>query len=432
MEASAHDPYAALRHRDYRLFLSCGILANVGSAMQAVAVGWELYERTRSQAALGLAGLTQFLPVLLLSLPAGHVADSVSRKGLFVTAGAGMFLAALGLAALSFLQGPIPLIYLCLFVWGVGRAFGAPARWALLREVVPARDLHNAVTWNSSGWQVASVAGPALGGLVVALAGGRSAAAYLLTAACAASSALLFLPARPQPTARRSEPLSPTSLLAGLRFVWRNELLLAAITLDLFAVLLGGATALLPVYARDILDIGPAGLGWLLAAPALGALVMAVMLAHRPPLRHAGRALVGAVVGFGVATVGFGLSQNAILSFVFLALTGALDNISVVVRGTLVQVLTPDDMRGRVAAVNLVFVSSSNQLGEFESGMTAQWFGTVVSVVAGGIGTIVVVLAVVARWPRLLHLGSLHAPQQVGLAEEPEARAGEEVAAPPP
>jgi MFS family permease len=417
MPPDVHDPYAALRHRDYRLLLGSGVLASIGQTMLAVAVGWELYERTRSPGALGLAGLTGFLPVLLLALPAGQVADRLSRKGLFEAGYVGLMLASLGLAALSVLEGPVPLIYLCLILVGVSRAFGAPARWALVSEVVPAEHLHNAVTWNSSGWQVASVAGPALGGLALAHAG-HAALAYLLSAGCAAASALLFLPARPRPLPRRSEPLSLASLMAGVRFVWRTDLLLAAITLDLFAVLLGGATALLPIYAKDILDVGPRGLGWLRAAPALGAVGMAVLLAHLPPLRRAGLTLLWAVAGFGVATIVFGFSTWPVLSFVMLALTGALDNISVVVRGTLVQVLTPDAMRGRVAAVNQVFISSSNDLGEFESGVTAELLGTVPAVVAGGVGTLLVVLAVAFRWPQLLRLGSLRLHAAAGLPDE--------------
>jgi hypothetical protein len=213
-------------------------------------------------------------------------------------------------------------------------------------------------------------------------------------------------------------------LLEGVRFVWRTELLLAAITLDLFAVLLGGATALLPIYASDILHIGPAGLGWLRSAPALGAVFMALVLAHRPPLRRAGRALLWSVAGFGAATIGFGLSRDPLLSFVLLALTGALDNVSVVVRGTLMQMLTPDALRGRVSAVNSVFISSSNELGAFESGMTAEWFGPVASVVGGGAGTILVVSAAMLRWPRLLALGSLHSAGEISRAEEGRDHAG--------
>jgi MFS family permease len=417
MPPEAHDPYAALAHRDYRLLLGSGFLGSMCQTMLAVAVGWELYERTESAGALGLAGLTGFMPVLFLSLPAGQAADHFSRKGIFEAAQVGVVLAALGLALLSMMQGPIPLIYACLFLVGVCRAFSAPARWALVSEVVPLEHLQNAVTWNSTAWHVAAVAGPALGGLAVAQ-GGHAVLAYLLAAGFAAAGALLFLPARCRPIPRQAEPFTLTSLMAGVRFVWRTDLLLAAITLDLFAVLLGGATALLPIYARDILDVGPRGLGWLRAAPAIGAFAMALVLAHLPPFRRAGLALVWAVAGFGAATIAFGLSTDPALSFVMLALTGALDNISVVVRHTMVQVLTPNEMRGRVSAVNFVFISSSNELGDFESGVTAQLFGTVVSVVAGGVGTLLVVLLVALRWPRLLRLGSLRLHAGTGLPDE--------------
>jgi MFS family permease len=309
-------------------------------------------------------------------------------------------------------------VYLFLFLAGVSRAFNAPARWSLLPEVVPPALLTNAVTWNSSAWQIASVAGPALGGGVIWASGQRAAATYLLTALCCAVCAGLIATIRPRPRPHPARGVSLASLLAGIRFVWTTKVILATITLDLFAVLLGGATALLPVYASDILHVGAAGLGWLRAAPSLGALVMALVLAHRPPLRRAGLTLLWAVAGFGAATVVFGLSRNLILSFAALALVGALDNISVVVRGTLIQVLTPNAMRGRVTAVTTIFIVSSNELGEFESGVTAHYFGPVASVVAGGVGTILVVVAVRFIWPEVGRLGSLHRPGEAAPSAE--------------
>ncbi len=425
-----HDPYGALRHRDYRRLLAGSILASFGTQMQSVAVGWELYERTDSAEALGYVGLTLFLPVLLLSLPAGQIVDRHSRRGVLLVAQGLMALAALGLAALSWLQGPLVLIYLCLFLVGVGRAFSAPARWALVPMVVPPAQLSNAVTWNSSGWQIASVVGPTLGGAAIALQQKylgpekQAWAVYLVTAVCALACAALVLTLRPRQEARPAVARSLHGLLEGVRFVWHSKLILATITLDLFAVLLGGATALLPVFARDILHAGPDQLGWLYAAPSLGALAMALTLAHLPPLRHAGKALLWAVAGFGAAWIVFGLSTNFYLSFAMLAVTGALDNISIVVRGTLVQVLAPDAMRGRIAAVNSVFIGSSNELGALESGLSAAWFGPVISVVAGGVGSIVVVLAVMAAWPEVLRLGALNEaalgtppPEEPGRAE---------------
>jgi len=258
--------------------------------------------------------------------------------------------------------------------------------------------------------------GPALGGFVLGVTG-QAVGAYLLACTCSLAGTILFAGICPRPVERHTGGMSLASLLAGVRFVWQHKLILATITLDLFAVLLGGATALLPVFARDILDVGPVGLGWLRAAPSLGALLMAIVLAHMPPLRRAGPVLLISVAGFGVATIVFGLSQNFALSFAMLAMTGALDNISVVVRGTLVQVLTPDAMRGRVSAVNAIFIGSSNELGAFESGVTAQLFGTVVSVVAGGVGTVVVVLAAAWTWPQVLRLDSLHLREGLGYPE---------------
>lgn len=415
----AHDPYAALRSADYRRLLCGNMLASVASEMQSVAVGWELYQRTDSATALGLVGLVQFLPVILLSLPAGHAADRYSRKTLIVIAQGLMACASLGLAALSFFEGPVPLVYLCLLLAGISQAFNSPARWALVAQVVPVTSLTNAITWNSSGWQIASVLGPALGGLLISSAG-QAVGAYIAASLFSLLCAVLVAPIRPLSTVRLQEPLSVSSLLAGVSFVWKSRLILATITLDLFAVLLGGATALLPIFARDILDVGPIGLGWLRAAPSLGALFMALILAHRPPLQHAGRALLWAVAGFGLATIVFGLSRDFLLSFAMLALTGALDNVSVVVRGTLVQVLTPDATRGRVSAVNAIFISSSNQLGAFESGITAELFGPVLSVVGGGIGTIMVVLAVMGLGPEVLRLGALQPMASAGPANGSE------------
>jgi MFS family permease len=402
-----HDPYAALRQRDFRLLLAGTVLASVGTQMASVAVGWELYDRTESAANLGYAGLVQFVPVLLLSFPAGQAADRYSRRGLLCAAQSLTALSALGLATLSYFRGPVGWMYVFLFLVGTGRAFSAPARWSLLPQVVPAAALTNAVTWNSGGWHLASVAGPALGGWAIYLSGG-AAVTYVIAAGCALACAALVAAIRPRPRLRPKDPVALSSLIEGARFVWRNKLILATITLDLFAVLFGGATALYPIYARDILDVGAVGLGWLKAAAPLGALASAFVLAHRPPLRRAGRSLLGAVAGFGLATIAFGLSRDPLVSFACLALTGALDNVSVVVRGTLVQTLTPEWLRGRVSAVNAIFVGSSNELGEFESGITAAWFGPVASVVGGGVGTLVVVLAAALRWPEVLRLGALH------------------------
>jgi MFS family permease len=407
-----HDPYAPFRLPNYRNLVLGGLLASMGGEMQGMAVGWELYQRTHSASALGLVGLVQFLPIVFLSLVAGQLADRHSRKWILISTQVLMMVSGLGLAVLSHFQGPVPLIFLCLFGTGVSRTFGNPARWALLPQVVPASILSNAVAWNSSAWQIASVSGPALGGAVIGLTG-NPVGAYLCAAGGALACVALVVPIRARAEPRTPEAITFGSLLAGVRFLGHNRLLLAVITLDLFAVLLGGATALLPVYASDILDVGPVGLGWLQAAPSLGALAMALVMAHRPPLQRAGPALLAAVSGFGLATIVFGISRSVPLSLVMLAFTGAFDNISVVVRGTLVQVLTPDAMRGRVLAINNIFIGSSNHLGAFESGITAHYFGPIISVVGGGVGTLLIVATVMKTWPEVTRLRRLERPDHL-------------------
>ena len=402
----AHDPYGPLRLPSYRRFLMASILASVGSQMQEVAVGWDLYRRTHDAFDLGLVGLVMVLPVLCLAIPAGHAADRYSKKNLILASQALMVVASLGLTLLSAGHGPVGFMYLALFVAGVANAVSMPARWAILRSLVPDHLVGNAITWNSSGWQVASVVGPALSGYLIA-ATARPAVVYGLDVAFSLTVIALISGIKPAETAVLRGTASFRSLLAGFRFVGSNRLILATITLDLFAVFLGGAIALLPIFAEDILRVGPEGLGWLRAAPSIGAALMALTLAHRPPLRRAGPALLWAVGGFGLATIGFGLSANAYLSFALLFLTGALDNISVVVRSSLIQFLTPEAMRGRVSAVNSIFIGSSNELGGFESGTTARLLGPVPSVVLGGIGTILSVLFVAARWPEVARLGRL-------------------------
>jgi MFS family permease len=405
-EMTRHDPYAALRHRDYRLFAGGAVLSNISSAMMETAVGWELYERTGSAVPLALSGLVQALPVFALALPAGQVADRFERRRIAVTMQLIMSAMALCLAALSYMKGPVGGFYLCLLIGAMARAFNFPAQASLLPQLVPLESFSNAVTWRSSGFQLASVIGPALAGVLIAWRH-EAVWVYLLSVALTLTFAVCLLLIRKRQAAVLSEPLTLHSSLAGARFVWRTKVILAAITLDMFAVLLGGATALLPIYAKDILHVGPSGLGWLRAAPGIGALVMALAIAHARPPQRAGRTLLWAVAGFGVATIVFGLSRIYWLSLLMLAFTGALDNISVVVRHTLVQVLTPDAMRGRVSAVNSLFIITSNELGAFESGAVAALAGAVFSVVFGGIGTIVVVALAALAWPELRRLGAL-------------------------
>jgi MFS family permease len=405
--AERHDPYAALRFRDFRLLLIGTLLEVVGQQMLGVAIGWELYERTRDPLALGLVGLVQVLPVVLLALPAGHLADRFDRKRIAVAAALALALSALGLALLSFTVGPLLLVYICLLLIGVARAFQSPATSSLLSQVVPARHFSNAATWESSAWQASAILGPALGGLIIA-ARGSATLVYAVTASMLLMATLFLALLRPRPVERVEEGMTLGSLLAGLRFVWNTKLILAAITLDMFAVLLGGATALLPIFARDILQVGATGLGWLRAAPAIGALLAAIAIAYLPPFKRAGRTLLLVVAGFGLATIVFGLSRSFALSLLMLGLLGALDNVSVVIRSTLVLTRTPDVMRGRVNAVHFVFIGISNELGAFESGVAAALVGTIGAVVGGGVGTILVVLLVALIWPEVRRLGRLN------------------------
>ena len=410
--APGHDPYAALRYRDYRRLLSGNFLATLGDQMASVAVGWQLYERTHSTFALGLVGLVEIVPVILLSLPAGLLSDRVNRKQMAVVMRFTLALCFLGLSLLSTTQGPLSLLYGCLFAIGVARAFYGPAGSTLVPLTIPEDKFTNAVTWSSNSWQLASAIGPALGGLVIALT--RSATpVYAL--AMLGSLVYVFLVAtiRGKQTVRKSEAPSMQALVGGIHFLRQSPVLLATITLDLFAVLLGGATALLPVYAKDILNVGPVGLGWLRAAPSIGAVSMALILAHRPPFTRAGMTLLWAVAGFGAATVVFGISRSFPLSLAMLFLLGAFDNISVVVRSSLLLLRAPDEMRGRVSAVNSIFVGASNELGAFESGAVASLIGPVLAVVTGGVGTIVVVLCTALIWPQLRELGALHEPEQL-------------------
>jgi MFS family permease len=400
------DPYAALRHGGYRKFLFGRGVFMIGMQMQTTAVGWQIYERLGSKLALGYVGLVQVIPILCLSLPAGHVADHFNRKKV-IMAGLCVFLAcSLGLAALSHWQGPPLLIYTLLFGLAVARAFTMPSLGALLPSIIPRGLWANAATWNSSLFELSCLAGPALAGLLIA-ASGAATAVFLTAAACSTTALVLFSMLRILQTIELPKAMNLHDVLGGLRFVFRTRLLLAAVSLDLFAVLLGGATSLLPVVAKDILHVGPQGFGWLRAAPSIGAIAMAFATAHLPPWRKAGKMLLWALTGFGLATIAFGLSRNYWLSMAMLVLTGVFDNLNVVIRQTLVQFITPDEVRGRVSSVNFIFIGCSNELGAFESGVTAEWFGTMPAIVAGGVGTILVVLAVIKLSPPLRRLGRL-------------------------
>lgn len=399
-----HDAYAALRIPAFRRFLLGGQLTRIGTAGQTVAIGWEMYSRTNEPFALGLVGLVQAIPMLVLTLPAGYLADILDRRKLMIASMILTSITSLGLAGFSYVEGPIWVMYALLFLDSCALRLGWPARSALMPLLVPKDVFESSVKWRTSLGQISGMVGPAVGGFIVAWS---IPAAYLISAGSTIVFIFVLLSIR-VPDAPRARPGKMWRQVAdGIGFVWRKKVLLGAISLDLFGVLLGGAVYLLPIFARDIIDLSGLGLspeqalGWLRAAPAAGALVTALVLAHLPPMRKAGRTMLLAVAGFGVATIVFGLSRNLWLSMAMLALTGALDNISVVVRHTLVQMSTPNEMRGRVSAINAVFISSSNELGGFESGTVAHFFGPVVSVISGGVGTLLIVLGWTGLFPSL-------------------------------
>lgn len=380
--------------RDFGLYLSARFLSALAIQVQNVAVGWLVYDITRDPLALGLVGLVVFLPAVALALVTGHIADRYDRRRILVICYGVTSAAALGLLACAWMRTPqVGWLYVLLFLFGISRAFANPAGQALVPNLVPPEQLGTAIAWNSTAWQTATIAGPAVGGLLYYLGPG---VAFGTAAACFLVCLALFsaMGSRPQAVAADT---SWATLLAGIRFIRSRPAIFGAISLDLFAVLLGGATALLPVYARDILQVGPAGLGLLRSMPAVGALVVALWLAQHPLQRRSGRRMFQAVALFGLVTIGFGVSQSLPLSCVFLFVLGGADMVSVFVRQTLVQFDTPDAMRGRVAAVNSVFIGASNELGEFESGALAAWIGTVPSVVVGGVGTLLV-CALWMRW----------------------------------
>jgi MFS family permease len=412
-----HDPYLAFRYRDFRLLFTASTLSVVGGILESTALGWELYERTREPLVLGNVGLAEFLPVLLLALPAGHVADRFDRRRVAVIARLFEIVGALGLAYLSWTQGAIALIYAFVLLTSAARTFGGPAVGAFLPNSVPVHAFSNAVTWEMTSFQLAGMVAPALSGIFIAwmapivIAGGPinvgATLSYVIAAALSAVIAVCVGLLKITSPTRTHEAATLQDVLAGVRFVFGERLILSAITLDLFAVLFGGAVALLPVFAKEVLHVGADGFGWLRAAPAIGATLMALALTRLPAIKQAGKTLLIVVAGFGLATIVFGLSQNFWLSALALALVGAFDNVSMVIRSVLVPLRTPDAMRGRVNAVERVFISSSNELGAWESGVTAAIFGPVASVVGGGIGTLLVVALVAAYFPQLRALAEL-------------------------
>jgi MFS family permease len=403
----------AFSHPDFVLFQTARFLIVAAVEMQAVAVGWQVYDITKRALDLGLVGLAQFLPGILLFLVSGHTSDRFDRRKVLGACYAGYALCS-GLLLIIAERGAhsVRPIYAVLILLGVVRSFNGTASRSILPQLVPDEHFANAVAWNATTFQAATILGPSLGGILYALFRGPSAvyAAAVLTAVGALVSTFRI---RTRPQARRREPMTAKTVFAGLHFIWREKLILGAISLDLFAVLLGGAVALLPVYAREILHTGPWGLGLLRTAPGVGAAVMAVALAHRPLRGRAGPTLLWSVAGFGICTILFGVSTSLVLSLVSLIFLGAADMVSVIIRATLVQLRTPDQMRGRVMAVDMVFIGTSNELGQFESGLTAQWFGTVPAVLLGGFGTLVVIALWAWLFPELRRARELNAMKSV-------------------
>ena len=394
-----------LRQKPFALFWGARVATSIAFQMQAVAVGWQGYDLTGSAFYLGLVGLAQFLPMFLLNLAVGQVTDRYDRRNvaracqLVETAAAGT----LAIGSARGWIGPESLLAI-VFVVGASRAFEGPSLQAMVPGLVPSFLLPRAVAWAASANQTATILGPALGGLLYAAGPGT---VYATVGALFFGASLLMAGIRTERVPPTPEPLSVQSLFAGIAFIRRQRAILGAISLDLFAVLLGGATALLPIYARDLLHTGPWGLGFLRAAPALGALSTSVVLAHHPLGRRVGRTMFSAVTIFGLATIVFAVSSSFLLSMGALAVLGAADVISVVIRNSLVQLDTPDAMRGRVTAVHSLFIGTSNQLGEFESGVTAALFGTVPAVLLGGVGTIFVSLLWLRLFPELAQIDSL-------------------------
>ena len=396
---------SVLRHRPFVLFLAGRMTTFMAFQMLGVAVGWQIYALTGSAISLGLVGLVQFLPMFVLTLVVGQAVDRYNRKTIARVCQSIAGLCAVGLAWASFrgVQTQQSILVL-VFIIGAARAFEGPSLQALLPGLVPVVLFPRAAAWSSSASQTATIVGPAIGGF---LYGAGPTAAYAATAALYLSASMLIgLTGARRPEGGR-EPVTVHSVFAGISFIRSRREILGAISLDLFAVLLGGATALLPVYARDILHTGPWGLGLLRSAPAVGALTMSVVLARKPLRRRVGRTMFRSVAVFGVATIVFAVSQSFWLSFMALVVLGASDVISVVIRHSLVQIRTPDAMRGRVSAVNAMFIGTSNQLGEFESGTTAALFGTVPAVVLGGLGTLIVVLLWMRFFPELAEVETL-------------------------
>lgn len=401
-----HDPFEALRYRDFRFFLSGKLLLTIALQMQAIVASWMIYEQTKDPFALGLIGLIEAIPALSLALPGGFLADRYNRKKLMLVSVFFMLLASVGFVYYTLTDtrsiGTWP-AYLVIFFIGLARGFFNPAQSSFWSQLLPAEKYINASVWNSSLWQVGAVTGPALGGLCYGWYGATWTSTFVCVLIVVVFLSYLFVRNKPMPVSDRSESIG-VSLRTGIQFFYKQQILLSAVSLDLFAVLFGGAVALLPAFADQILHTGPQGLGFLRSAPAIGAVLMAGYMAFRPPSKGAGKLMLWCVAGFGVCMIAFALSQSFVLSIFILIISGMLDNVSVVIRSTILQSFTPNEMRGRVSAVNSIFVGSSNEIGAFESGLAAKLIGLVNSVVFGGCMTLAVVAITWKKAPKLRKL----------------------------
>jgi MFS family permease len=422
--ADARAGRVAFSDPGFVLFQVARFLIVAAVEMQAVAVGWQVYEITKRPLDLGYVGLAQFLPGILLFPISGHASDHFERRHVLSACYGGYTVCFALLLALTQRTPSVRAIYVVLILIGVVRSFNSTASRSILVQLVPEEHFPNAVAWNASIFQAATILGPSFGGILYAAFRGPS-AVYVVALLTSIGATVSSFHINPEVKVRPPrEPMSLKTLFAGINYIARKKLILGAISLDLFAVLLGGAVALLPVYAREILHTGPWGLGLLRTAPGVGAAMMAVLLAHRPLRGRSGPTLLWSVAGFGIFTIIFGLSRSLTVSLLALLLLGASDMVSVIIRATLTQLATPDEMRGRVTAVDMIFIGTSNEFGQFESGVTAQWFGTVPAVVLGGIGTLVVIAVWAWLFPELRHAGALSAigSEELEAADDTAAR----------
>lgn len=410
-EALRTDPYAAMRFPEFRSYIAMRILFTFAFQIQAVVIGWYIYQLTKDPLSLGLIGLAEAVPAISVTLYGGYIADKSDKKKLllwiigamlFCSIVLGMVTTGGALALLS--QGPVIIImYFMIFCIGISRGFYSPTAFSLMAQIVPKEHYPNSSTWNSGSWQSASIIGPAVGGLLYGFSGITSCFIVIISFMLMALVCILFF-VKNHPAQYIPKESIYKSLEEGIRFVFKSRMLVGALSLDMFSVFFGGAVALMPIFAQDILKVGSEGLGLLRAAPALGAVITMFMMARYPPMNKPWRNLLFAVSGFGISIICFGLSRNFYLSLVFLFFEGAFDSISVIIRSTILQLLTPDEMRGRVAAVNSMFIGSSNEIGAFESGLTARLMGTVPSVLFGGSMTLVIVFITYLKTKRLIPL----------------------------